>query len=407
MAFADNPESEIKLDSVQSCGPKCLSASRAPLKQSVPPAKFATIAEPCVELCFVDFVIQTGLDAECRCGLHILHAALLNDAPWWQHAFAALEAAKKEDKANVIHFNVILRSCQQAEAWETSIGVLGSFPGLRMHPDAVSWTAVMTGLKPFWKLSSHLLHAAARRGATDSITFGAASLAFESDGLWTRSLALQTYNQQGGGLCDAVLVGSAASACDKGCAWAVLNTIHSILFQERHLLQRCNEFVLSFLAVGRCLGPSSELRSNGFPDESAVAKAGSWSGALSILRIFQAGHVEPDAVSHNACLMSLKPRGRWQDAAALLSAMQHSSVPVGDVSINAALAVLWEAGCWPGSLTLLQHRQVADRPVGSVRLPTLRSMDGIRLRETLSLCEQAALWDLALDLLQWQARRLR
>ena len=83
MAFADNPESEIKLDSVQSCGPKCLSASRyrhdqklwidrsrllvaemywaecrAPLKQSVPPAKFATIAEPCVELCFVDFVIQ-------------------------------------------------------------------------------------------------------------------------------------------------------------------------------------------------------------------------------------------------------------------------------------------------------------------------------------------------------------
>ena len=113
-----------------------------------------------------------------------------------------------------------LRSCQQAEAWETSIGVLGSFPGLRMHPDAVSWTAVITGLKPFWKLSSHLLHAAARRGATDSITFGAASLAFESDGLWTRSLALQTYNQQGGGLCDAVLVGSAASACDKGCAWA-------------------------------------------------------------------------------------------------------------------------------------------------------------------------------------------
>ena len=28
----------------------------------------------------------------------------------WQHAFASLEAAKKQDKANVIHFNVILRS---------------------------------------------------------------------------------------------------------------------------------------------------------------------------------------------------------------------------------------------------------------------------------------------------------
>ena len=113
-----------------------------------------------------------------------------------------------------------LRSCQQAEAWETSLGVLGSFPALRLHPDALSWTAVITGLKPFWRLSSHLLHSAARRGATDRIAFGAASLAFESNGLWTRSLALQSQNQQEGGLCDAVLVGSATSACDKGCAWA-------------------------------------------------------------------------------------------------------------------------------------------------------------------------------------------
>ena len=113
-----------------------------------------------------------------------------------------------------------LRSCQQAEAWETSLGVLGSFPALRLHPDALSWTAVITGLKPFWRLSSHLLHSAARREATDRIAFGAASLAFESNGLWTRSLALQSQNQQEGGLCDAVLVGSATSACDKGCAWA-------------------------------------------------------------------------------------------------------------------------------------------------------------------------------------------
>ncbi|CAE7623864.1 EMB2076, partial [Symbiodinium microadriaticum] len=332
---------------------------------------------------------------------------------------AFTNAAKKEDKANVIHFNVILQSCQQAEAWETSIGVLGSFPGLRMHPDAVSWTAVITGLKPFWKLSSHLLHAAARRGATDSITFGAASLAFESDGLWTRSLALQTYNQQGGGLCDAVLVGSAASACDKGCAWA--DSLGLLTWASASRI-RLSDICCS-AATSSCsrswqwdvaLGLLQSSARMGFQTsliilnsaESAVAKAGSWSGALSILRIFQAGHVEPDAVSHNACLTSLKPRGRWQDAAALLSAMQHSSVPVGDVSINAALAVLWEAGCWPGSLTLLQHRQVADRPVGSVRLPTLRSMDGIRLRETLSLCEQAALWDLALDLLQWQATAL-
>ncbi|CAE7496957.1 MRL1 [Symbiodinium sp. CCMP2456] len=337
----------------------------------------------------------------------------------WQHAFAALEAAQKQDKANVIHFNVILRSCQQAEAWETSLGVLGSFPGLRMHPDAVSWTAVITGLKPFWQLSSHLLHAASRRGATDSITFGAASLAFESDGLWTRSLALQTYNQQGGGLCDAVLVGSAASACDKGCAWA--DSLGLLTWASASRI-RLSDICFS-AATSSCsrswqwevaLGLLQSSARMGFQTsliilnsaESAVAKAGSWWGALSILRIFQAGRVEPDAVSHNACLTSLKPRGRWEEAAALLSAMQQRAVPVGDVSINAALAVLWEAGRWRGSLALLQHRQVADTPVGSMRLPTLRSMDGIRLRETLSLCEQAALWDLALDLLQWQATAL-
>ncbi|CAE7030342.1 rluD [Symbiodinium sp. CCMP2592] len=324
----------------------------------------------------------------------------------WQHAFASLEAAKKQDKANVIHFNVILRSCQQAEAWETSLGVLGSLPGLRMHPDAVSWTAVITGLKPFWRLSSHLLHTAARRGATDSITFGAASLAFERDGLWNRSLALQTHNQQEGGLCDAVLVGSATSACDKGCAWAdSLGLLSWASASSIRLSDICFsaatssssrswqwEVALSLLQSSAETGFQTSLFILNSA-ESAVAKAGSWWGALSILRIFPAGRVEPDAVSHNACLTSLKPGGHWEEAAALLSSMQQSAVPVGDVSINAALAVLWEAGRWPRSLTLL-HRQA------------LRSMDGIRLRETLALCEQAALWDLALDLLQWQATTL-
>ncbi|CAE7254357.1 unnamed protein product [Symbiodinium natans] len=348
-------------------------------------------------------MVGTGLPAwDPAAFTNVLAAA--GRARRWQQGLAALQLANREGRTNVIHFNVILRSCQQAEVWEAGLSLLGSLPTTRIDSDELTWTAVITSLKADWRRSSHLLQVAVRRQTVDTVTFSAAASGFESGGLWPRSMALLSDARIRRGLLDAVLVGTAASACDKGGAWA---QSLALLIRASAGHVRLSDVCFSASTSASCrsgqwdvaLGLLLDSVWKGFQTsviilnsaESGVAKVGSWLRALSLLRTFSSCRLEPDTVSHNACLTSLKLRARWEKASALLSAMGQSAVPAGDVSVNAALAVLGEAGRWPLALTLLQHPQA------------MLSTDGIRLRESLSICKQASFWDLALDLLKWQA----
>ncbi|CAE7935349.1 unnamed protein product, partial [Symbiodinium sp. KB8] len=264
----------------------------------------------------------------------------------WKWAMEMLLSMKARSmQHNGIVASTGLTASARAESWLSVLDLFTRMAQEKLEQDAISYTAVVSGLEPLgrWKQSLELLQ---QISGADIVAYGAVIGACAKAGEWQMAVALLSGLSARGTL-NEICVNSAITACERAGSWAMALVLLSGMAKQD--LRPDN------ISVSAAI--------------SACARSGQWQAALALYEGMAASLLQLNVIPVNAAMHACEKAKKWAVVLQLLWAMPQQRLQHDGISLGSTRMACDGAEQWQWSLQV-----VGNNPTGGVEDGTLQNL---------------------------------